>query len=263
MPWAIRPKKRSFKRSGIALRRTLRHRSGFFRASEGRWRSVDGYRFCGGCCGHCPRNPTAIPCPEGRWQTGLPLPQPARCNRLRGRAEYALLTGTPAARRAARSPCRKQGLPPMTQLSSRAARFSSGSPRSRPARRRSRWSPSELWAIEPIERHGGAKFKFSVAAYSYRDCSPARLRNSSSKISSTIARRCTLEGTELTSYYFPPDVSPDYLRQIKNLTFRLGLDISGTAGGQRLLLVRPGPSARSRSPWSNAGSTMQKSSALR
>ena len=38
-----------------------------------------------------------------------------------------------------------------------------------------------------------------------------------------------LDGTELTSYYFPKDFNDDYLIHLKQLTFRLGLDISGTA----------------------------------
>jgi sugar phosphate isomerase/epimerase len=40
-----------------------------------------------------------------------------------------------------------------------------------------------------------------------------------------------LEGTELTSYYFPSDVTSDYLRRLKGHCFRLGLDVSGTAVG--------------------------------
>jgi sugar phosphate isomerase/epimerase len=40
-----------------------------------------------------------------------------------------------------------------------------------------------------------------------------------------------LEGTELTSYYFPRPVTPEYLRQIKQECFHLGLDVSGTAVG--------------------------------
>ena len=40
-----------------------------------------------------------------------------------------------------------------------------------------------------------------------------------------------LEGTELTSYYFPRPTTPQYLRQLKKQCFRLGLDVSGTAVG--------------------------------
>lgn len=86
-------------------------------------------------------------------------------------------------------------------------------------------------AIEPIERNGVAKFKFSLAAYSYRNLltgKPARLT-----LSDFIqdCARMQLEGTELTSYYFPQPVTDQYLRQLKTECFRLGLDVSGTAVG--------------------------------
>lgn len=86
-------------------------------------------------------------------------------------------------------------------------------------------------AIEPIERTGQAKFKFSLAAYSYRDLLSGK--NASLTLADFIddCAKMGLEGTELTSYYFPPDVTPEYLRGLKRQTFRLGLDISGTAVG--------------------------------
>jgi sugar phosphate isomerase/epimerase len=86
-------------------------------------------------------------------------------------------------------------------------------------------------AIEPIARNGEAKFKFSMAAYSYRDL----LNGESPKL--TLAdfisecAKLNLEGTELTSYYFPDPVTPDFLRQLRRQCFRLGLDVSGTAVG--------------------------------
>lgn len=40
-----------------------------------------------------------------------------------------------------------------------------------------------------------------------------------------------IEATELTGYYFPEEITADYLNHLKNRTFRLGLDISGTAIG--------------------------------
>lgn len=86
-------------------------------------------------------------------------------------------------------------------------------------------------AIEPIQRPGAAKFKFSLAAYSYRNLLSGK------KPSLTLAdfiddcAKMGLEGTELTSYYFPPNPTPEYLRELKRQTFRLGLDISGTAVG--------------------------------
>lgn len=83
--------------------------------------------------------------------------------------------------------------------------------------------------IEPIERNGKAKFKFSLAAYSYRHL----LQGNPPKLTlHDFVRDCAefgLEGTELTSYYFPHPVTADYLYDLRRLCFRLGLDVSGTA----------------------------------
>lgn len=99
-------------------------------------------------------------------------------------------------------------------------------------------------AIEPIVRSGGPKFKFSLAAYSYRDF----LRGSSPKLTlSDFIADCAkmgLEGTELTSYYFPRDLTEDYLLELKGECFRLGLDVSGTAVGNDF--CHPPGEARSR-----------------
>jgi sugar phosphate isomerase/epimerase len=95
-------------------------------------------------------------------------------------------------------------------------------------------------AIEPIRRTGGAKFKFSLAAYSYRDLLNAKPPKLSLEDFITDCAQLQLEGTELTSYYFPPDPTPDYLRHLKQLAFDLGLDISGTAVGNDFC-VPPGP----------------------
>jgi sugar phosphate isomerase/epimerase len=88
-----------------------------------------------------------------------------------------------------------------------------------------------LCAIEPIPRNGQPKFKFSLAAYSYRDL----LKGDSPKLTLTDfiddCAKFGLEGTELTSYYFPPKPSPEYLRALRRQCFRLGLDVSGTAVG--------------------------------
>ncbi|MBA4031820.1 MAG: sugar phosphate isomerase/epimerase [Planctomyces sp.] len=45
-----------------------------------------------------------------------------------------------------------------------------------------------------------------------------------------------LDGCELTSYYFPKNVSADYLFACKNQAFKLGLDITGTAIGNDFCL---------------------------
>lgn len=93
------------------------------------------------------------------------------------------------------------------------------------------WPASDAVAIEPIHRNGTAKFKFSLAAYSYRNL----LQGKQASLTLTdFVNDCAamgLEGTELTSYYFPAETTPEYLRQLKRQCFDLGLDISGTAVG--------------------------------
>lgn len=101
-------------------------------------------------------------------------------------------------------------------------------------------APSTASAIGPIPRNGLAKFKFSLAAYSYRDL----LNGASPKLTlHDFAEDCakmSLEGVELTSYYFPKGVTPDFLRNLRRRCFQLGLDVSGTAVGNDFGLP-PGP----------------------
>jgi sugar phosphate isomerase/epimerase len=91
--------------------------------------------------------------------------------------------------------------------------------------------PGALKAIEPIPRNGKPKFKFSLAAYSYREL----LTGKSPKLTlADFVDDCAkfgLEGTELTSYYFPAQPSAGFLRELAQRCFRLGLDVSGTAVG--------------------------------
>ena len=99
---------------------------------------------------------------------------------------------------------------------------------------------------QPVDRprpaHLPARFRRSAGPASR--CSSSAWRPtatatccSRSRVSFTLddfVRDCAamqLEGTELTSYYFPADVSDDDLRRLKRLCFELGLDISGTAVG--------------------------------
>ncbi|MEX2113302.1 MAG: sugar phosphate isomerase/epimerase family protein [Pirellulales bacterium] len=88
-------------------------------------------------------------------------------------------------------------------------------------------------AIEPIQRNGHSFFKFSLAAYSYRDLLNAKSPESRLTLEDFIAdcAKMNLQGTELTSYYFPENPTDEYLCSLKQLCFRLGLDVSGTAVG--------------------------------
>jgi sugar phosphate isomerase/epimerase len=84
-------------------------------------------------------------------------------------------------------------------------------------------------AIEPIRRNGEPKFKFSLAAYSYRELLTGKPPKLTLADFINDCAKMGLDATELTSYYFPSDPTPQYLRQLKHQTFQLGLDISGTA----------------------------------
>ena len=88
-------------------------------------------------------------------------------------------------------------------------------------------------AIEPIQRGGGSFFKYSLAAYSYRDLLQAKSPSEKLSLEDFIAdcAKLGLQGTELTSYYFPENPTPEYLRGLRRQCFLLGLDVSGTAVG--------------------------------
>lgn len=86
-------------------------------------------------------------------------------------------------------------------------------------------------AIEPIVRNHLPKFKFSLAAYSYRSLLTGKQPTLTLFDFIDDCARMGLEGTELTSYYFPTPPSSAYLHQLRQTCFRLGLDISGTAVG--------------------------------
>ncbi|TWT30605.1 sugar phosphate isomerase/epimerase family protein [Blastopirellula retiformator] len=92
-------------------------------------------------------------------------------------------------------------------------------------------TPQMATAAEPISSRTSPHFKLSLAAYSYR-----RLLQGD-KPQLTLAdfiddcAKMQLDGTELTSYYFPPNVTTDQLLELKRQAFLLGLSISGTAVG--------------------------------
>lgn len=93
-------------------------------------------------------------------------------------------------------------------------------------------------AAEPPARNGKCHMKLSLAAYSFNKFLPNRgtaeqLAAAKMRLEDFI-QFCAdqnLDGTELTSYYFPKEFSQSYLIKIKEQTFRLGLDVSGTAIG--------------------------------
>lgn len=90
-------------------------------------------------------------------------------------------------------------------------------------------SPAQ--AIEPIKRTAGHHFKFSLAAYSYRE----QLKGDTPELTLfdfiDDCAKMGLDGTELTSYYFPKEPTAEFLRSLKSAAFTRGLDVSGTAVG--------------------------------
>jgi sugar phosphate isomerase/epimerase len=82
--------------------------------------------------------------------------------------------------------------------------------------------------------------KLSLAAYSYRQFLTGKEGGMTLDDFIRLCADLNLDGCELTSYYFPKDFKDDYLVHLKELTFRLGLDISGTAIANDFCLP-PGP----------------------
>jgi sugar phosphate isomerase/epimerase len=87
------------------------------------------------------------------------------------------------------------------------------------------------WAIPPIGRTRSSHLKLSIAAYSYRDLLTAKPPKMDLFGFADLAADMGLDAIEPTSYYFPPNVTTEYLHQLKQYAFALGLDISSTAIG--------------------------------
>ena len=124
------------------------------------------------------------------------------------------------------------------------------------------WSGGPAAAADPVARAFGPAMKLSLAAYSFKsqlavNGTPEEIAKLPMTLGSFLdyCAELRLEGAELTGYYFPKivqetplrrtvdpagdpavrqmrmDAAIDYLNDIKNRAFRLGLDISGTAIG--------------------------------
>jgi sugar phosphate isomerase/epimerase len=98
-------------------------------------------------------------------------------------------------------------------------------------------------AAEPPQRNGKPHMKLSLAAYSFnrvlpKSWSPDQLADAKFTLEQFIdfCAEQDLDGCELTAYYFPKEITNDYLMSLKERTFRLGLDISGTAIGNDFCL---------------------------
>ena len=99
---------------------------------------------------------------------------------------------------------------------------------------------SPALAIPPIGRTRPSHLKLSLAAYSYRQWLAAKPPKMDLFGFVDLCADMAVDGTELTSYYFPPNVDSAYLHRLKQHAFTLGLDISGTSVGNNFC-VPDGP----------------------
>lgn len=103
-----------------------------------------------------------------------------------------------------------------------------------------------IQAVEPARRTGAARLSLSLAAYSFRES----FRDSSHRRAGTAGGSKQIDlfqfidfcadhgcqGTELTSYYFPPSFTDEFLIKLKHHAFVRGIAISGTAVGNTFTL---------------------------
>jgi sugar phosphate isomerase/epimerase len=99
---------------------------------------------------------------------------------------------------------------------------------------------SHAAAIDPVGRTRPSHLKLSLAAFSYRDYLSGPKKSMDLFGFVDLAADLALDAVELTSYYFPEDVTVDYLHRLKQHAFLLGLDVSGTSVMNDFCLP-PGP----------------------
>lgn len=87
-------------------------------------------------------------------------------------------------------------------------------------------------------RQAGAHLKLSCCAYSFNKLLPRGKKSGKMTMEDFVdlCAKLNLEGTELTSYYFPTDADTGYFRRIRRRAFLNGLEVSGTAVGNTFTL---------------------------
>jgi sugar phosphate isomerase/epimerase len=97
-----------------------------------------------------------------------------------------------------------------------------------------------LRAVEPFTRAGGPRLRLALAAYSFRDFfkdSTAKREPAGGERTLTMEKfldYCAeqgVEGAELTSYYFPKDVTDAHLAAVRRHAHLRGVSVSGTSVG--------------------------------
>ncbi len=101
-----------------------------------------------------------------------------------------------------------------------------------------------MLAVEPFARKGPPALRLSLAAYSFRNY----FKDSATKQAAVTGERIDMkqfidycgehgcEGAELTSYFFPKELTPEYLREVRRHAFLRGIGISGTSVGNNFAL---------------------------
>jgi sugar phosphate isomerase/epimerase len=97
-----------------------------------------------------------------------------------------------------------------------------------------------LHAVEPFGRKGAPKMRLSLAAYSFREffkpgIQPAERQMDFFRFIDFCAEH-GCDGAELTSYYFPKDVTDEALLNVRRHAFLRGIEVSGTSVGNNFAL---------------------------
>jgi sugar phosphate isomerase/epimerase len=94
------------------------------------------------------------------------------------------------------------------------------------------------FAIPPIKREGPPELKLGCCAYSFRDYLTGK-REPKMTLDDFLDKcaEWKLDGAELTSYYFPKEITEEYLDHLKAKAADLGLAVSGGAVGNTFCLA--------------------------
>lgn len=84
-------------------------------------------------------------------------------------------------------------------------------------------------AFDKPQRTGGAHLKVGCCAYSYRQYLQAKTDKMDILQFLDICAGMNIDGVELTSYYFPDPLTPEYLNKVTRRAFLLGLEVGGSA----------------------------------
>lgn len=108
------------------------------------------------------------------------------------------------------------------------------------------WCATGAAATPPPRTGKAQRFKLSLAAYSFnrwlpKAWTPEQLVDAKFTLERFIdfCAEQNLDGCELTAYYFPKQITTDYLLSLKERAHRLGLSISGTAIGNDFCVADP------------------------